>query len=225
MRDSLGYTVSGATVTFTAPASGASGTFAGGALTATVMSDANGLVTAPSFTANTVAGSYSVSASVSRDGTTASVNFALTNTAGAATSVAVARGNNQSATVGTAFGTPLSVTVTDNNANPVSGASVTFTAPASGAGARFPGSVATVTVTTDGTGTATAPALTANGTAGAYSITASVSGVAMPASFALTNSAGSAANVVASAAATNQSTAITTAFTTPLSVDRDRLFR
>ncbi len=46
-----GSPVAGASVTFTAPAAGASGTFAGGSTTAQVVTDANGLATAPSFTA------------------------------------------------------------------------------------------------------------------------------------------------------------------------------
>ena len=47
-------------VTFTAPGSGASGTFAGGATTASVSSGSNGVATAPTFTANGTTGSYSV---------------------------------------------------------------------------------------------------------------------------------------------------------------------
>jgi len=49
-------------VTFTAPSSGASGTFAGGCLTVTVITDANGVATAPQFTANGQAGYYIVTA-------------------------------------------------------------------------------------------------------------------------------------------------------------------
>src|SRR5205823_9824728 len=53
--------VGGVPVTFAAPGSGASGTFAGSQTsTTTVTSAANGLATAPVFTANDVAGSYSM---------------------------------------------------------------------------------------------------------------------------------------------------------------------
>ena len=69
--------MSGVTVTFTAPSSGASGTFAGGANTATTNS--SGVATSAVFTANSTAGSYTVSASVGGVSTPAS--FALTNTA------------------------------------------------------------------------------------------------------------------------------------------------
>jgi hypothetical protein len=70
----------GVPVTFTAPASGASGVFSTSAAnTAVVGADASGTVAAPPFTANTVAGSYTVIAS-SQYG---SVSFSLTNTAAA----------------------------------------------------------------------------------------------------------------------------------------------
>ncbi len=53
-----GHPVQGVSVTFTAPAGGASGTFAGGGEdSVTVVTDANGLATAPAFMANDTAGS------------------------------------------------------------------------------------------------------------------------------------------------------------------------
>ncbi len=64
-------------VTFTAPSSGASGTF-GGSATATVATNAAGLATAPAFTANGQAGSYTVTATAAGVGTSAI--FSLTNT-------------------------------------------------------------------------------------------------------------------------------------------------
>jgi len=76
-----GTPTKGVTVTFTAPSSGASGTFAGGVNTATT--DANGKATSPPFTANSTAGTYTVTASVSGASTPAS--FSLTNTAVATT--------------------------------------------------------------------------------------------------------------------------------------------
>jgi hypothetical protein len=69
--------VQGATVTFTAPASGPSGTFAGGVLTATAATNASGIATAPAFTANGTGGSYNVAATA---GALLPVNFSLTNT-------------------------------------------------------------------------------------------------------------------------------------------------
>jgi hypothetical protein len=65
-----------------------------------------------------------------------------------------------------------------------------FTAPAGGASATFGGSN-TVTVNTNASGIAATAIPAANSTAGSYNVTASVSGVATPASFSLTNSAAS----------------------------------
>src|SRR5258706_29500 len=76
VKDSGNNPVNGATVTFMAPASGASGAFAGGVNTATT--NAQGVATATTFTANgTAGGPYSVTASVSGAATPA--NFSLTN--------------------------------------------------------------------------------------------------------------------------------------------------
>lgn len=70
---------SGVNVTFTAPASDASGTFTGGTTTAVVMSDKDGYATAPTFTANGTTGNYIVTATV--PDANSSVNFNLTNVA------------------------------------------------------------------------------------------------------------------------------------------------
>ncbi len=75
VKDSLGNLVPGAVVTFTAPTSGASGSFTGGVLTA--ITNASGVATAPTFFANNTPGSYQVIATV--NGLTTS--FVLTNTA------------------------------------------------------------------------------------------------------------------------------------------------
>jgi hypothetical protein len=66
-------------VTFVAPTTGPSGTFAGGAKTVTVLTNSAGVATAPTFTANGTAGSYTVV--VSARGLTVTKRFALTNTA------------------------------------------------------------------------------------------------------------------------------------------------
>ena len=57
-----GTPLPGASITFTAPTTGPSGTFAG---SATVITNANGVATAPTYTANFQAGSYSVRAAAS----------------------------------------------------------------------------------------------------------------------------------------------------------------
>ena len=78
VRDSSGNPLPGTLVTFTAPASGASGTFAGGGQSAQATTGASGVATAPTFTANAIAGAFSV---IARAGT-ASGTFFLTNAPG-----------------------------------------------------------------------------------------------------------------------------------------------
>lgn len=104
-----GVNQSGIPVTFTAPGSGASGTFSS---SATVNTDGSGVATAPTFTANGIAGTYNVVAGIGTGLPTAS--FALTNTP-AATTTAVSSSVNPSsfnqsvtftATVTSAAGTP-----------------------------------------------------------------------------------------------------------------------
>jgi len=121
----------------------------------------------------------------------------------------------QSATVNTAFATPLSVTVRDGSGNPVSGAVVTFTITTAGAGGTFAGGATTVTATTNASGVATAPALTANGTTGTFTVTATTPSVATPAVFTLTNTS---ITLTANAGTTPQSAFTGTVFGTPLSV-------
>jgi hypothetical protein len=85
VTDSHGNPVSGVQVTFTAPALGASGTFAscsGGnphPYSCVVTTDASGLATASTFTANATAGAYSVTATATGVGTPAT--FSLINSA------------------------------------------------------------------------------------------------------------------------------------------------
>ena len=209
VKDPFNNPVNGATVTFTAPGSGASGTFAGGVTTATT--NASGVATAAAFTANTIAGAYTVGATVS--GVASPANFSLTNLAGAASSITATAGTPQSATVNTVFATQLQATVKDSFGNAVSGAIVTFNAPGSGASGAFAGGVNTAT--TNASGVATAAVFTANTTAGAYVVTASVSGVAGAANYSLTNLAGAASTITATAG-TPQSTTVNTAFATQL---------
>jgi len=96
-------------------------------------------------------------------------------------------GTPASATVSTSFSSSLQAKVTDGAANPLSGVSVTFTAPATGAGATFSGSNTFIT-TTNAFGIATTPVPLANGLPGSYIVTAVVTGLT-PANFSLTNTA------------------------------------
>jgi uncharacterized protein YbbK (DUF523 family) len=192
VKDANNNPVSGVTVTFTAPSTGASAAFSGSP-TATAVTNASGIATAPALTADSQAGSYTVTAAVAGVGTPAS--FSLTNLAGVPSSIVATAGTPQSATVSTAFTTALQAIVKDSGNNPVSGVTVTFTAPAVGASATFGGSP-TATAVTNASGIATAPALTANSQTGSYAVTAAAAGIGTPAGFALTNTAVPAINTM-----------------------------
>ena len=162
--------VANASVIFTAPLSGPSGTFAGGGATATVQTNASGVATSPVFAASTTAGNYVVVATVAGAATPAS--FSLTNSSAAPASVTVSSGSGQSAQVRSAFGNPLVVRVKDAYGNPTVNAAVTFSAPGSGASGTFAGGGLTSSVGTNPSGVAISPAFTANGIAGSYLVTA-----------------------------------------------------
>jgi uncharacterized repeat protein (TIGR01451 family) len=103
-----------------------------------------------------------------------------------ATMTANAGTTPQSATVSTAFTNALAVTIKDAGNNPVSGVSITFTAPGTGASGAFSISTATITVLTNSSGIASA-LITANSTAGAYTVTAASAGLTTV-NFSLANS-------------------------------------
>ena len=75
VTNNYGTGISGAAVTFTAPSSGASGTFSG---STTVVTNSSGIATAPAFTANSTPGAYVVTATTGG----LSASFNLTNSAG-----------------------------------------------------------------------------------------------------------------------------------------------
>ena|GEM_PF-780406 len=209
--DSGGHPVSSVTVTFTAPPSGPGGAFAG-SLSVSATTNASGVATSPTFAANSSAGSYNVAATVA--GVATPANFSLTNIPGPAASIAATGGGGQNANVNTNFANPLAATVLDSGGNPVSGVTVTFTAPSSGASGTFAGST-TANVSTNGSGVATSPTVIANSIAGLYSVAASVGGVVAPATFSLTNTSGAPASITATSGA-SQSATINTNFANPL---------
>ena len=214
-----GAPVAGAAVTFTAPVGGASAVFStSNTNSVTVTTNSQGVATV-GLTANDTAGTYSVSATTTAGGVVASPSWSLTNTsAGVASAVTVYSGSPQSAPVGTQFGAPLVAEVTDANGNAVGGATVTFSiSPQGGAGASFATGGDNANETTNSSGLATSPPLTANDTAGSFTVSAAVSGVSAPASFALTNTAGG-ANTITAGLGANQSTPVGSAFPIPLSV-------
>jgi hypothetical protein len=193
--DGNGNPVPGVPFTFAAPSSGPSATFAGSSLTATVITNAQGVAVSPTFTANGTLGLFHLNLSAFGLG---AINFGETNIVGDPAAITVAGGSPQSATVNTAFATALSVLVSDSGNNPVPATMVTFTAPGSGASGAFPGAALAATVATNASGIATAPAFIANSSVGIYNVTASA-GAATPAKLSLTNTSGSAAAIAVSA--------------------------
>ncbi|MEZ5401569.1 MAG: BACON domain-containing carbohydrate-binding protein [Bryobacteraceae bacterium] len=126
---------------------------------------------------------------IAQDGRFASTIPVTLNVSGQGPTIAeVVSGSPQSAAINTTFASPLMVRVKDGGGNVYSGVNVTFTAPASGARGTFPGGVNTATVATNASGIATSPAITANGIAGGYTVTAAALGTSV-ANFSLTNTA------------------------------------
>jgi protocatechuate 3,4-dioxygenase beta subunit len=181
--------LAGVNIDFVAPGSGASGVFSStGTGTAVVGTDAQGVASAPMFTANFTAGSYHVDAE-SDYGT---VELSLTNTAsGVPAAIASAGGDGQQATVNSEYAQPLQARVTDASGAPVQGAAVTFSVVpgTTGAGASFLGGQGPAV--TGSNGVATSPALLANGNPGRFTVVASAGGVTAVAVYSLDNHAAS----------------------------------
>jgi hypothetical protein len=110
--------------------------------------------------------------------------------AAAASALEIQQGDGQTAIVATSYADALEAIVVDAYGNPVAGVPVIFTVQAkNGAGGSFAGA-SSVTVDTDADGLATAPTLTANGTAGSFTIGVSAgSAGGLSDSFGLTNTA------------------------------------
>ncbi len=102
------------------------------------------------------------------------------------TTTAVA-GTPQSAAVKTMFAAQLQAKITETSL-PVSGITVMFNAPVTGAAGSFASDSSTATAVTGSGGIAAAPAFTANDTTGSYTVTAAIGGPFANAAFALTNS-------------------------------------
>jgi hypothetical protein len=202
--------VGGSSITFTAPTSGASGTFANSTATTIGTTNASGVATATAFTANVTSGSYFVTAT---SGGLTGDQFTETNVAGAASQIVPTGGANQNASVGTAFTSPLAATIEDSHGNPVltANTSVTFTAPASGASGTFANGTITTAALTNAAGVATSSTFTANATTGSFVVTPS-STTLTPTTFLETNVTAAAKVVVTGGI--GQSTTVGTAFGT-----------
>ena len=187
VRDPNNALVEGQAVTL-AVTNGDMGT--GGLSATSVVSGPNGVAQASltSTRAETITVSAYLGSSVANPLIgTVSVDFE----AGSASQIAVNAGDNQTATVGTTVTTAPSVLVTDANANPVQGVSVTF-AVASGGGSVSP----TAAVTTGANGVASVSSWTLGLGAGENTLTATSSGLAgSPVTFTATGTAGAAAQI------------------------------
>ncbi|MBK9926593.1 MAG: M4 family metallopeptidase [Anaerolineales bacterium] len=107
---------------------------------------------------------------------------------GPAISLGVLSGSNQHTAPSLPFRQPFTVFLVDAGGNPVPGAAVTFTAPASGPSGTFADTQNNTTiVTTNENGIATSSPFTANSQMGSYNVTVSVSSVAGAVNFSLTN--------------------------------------
>ena len=188
--------LAGVAVSFTAPATGPSGTFsASGSNAVLVGTDASGTARASLLTANMLPGGYLVTASSSFG----SVTFSLVNTASGVPAVIDALSpSSESAAVATPYPVPLQVRVLDANGNPVQGIAVTFTlgtgaaggSGAAAAGASFDGGGPEATELTTSDGVATSPRFVAGTEAGTFVGTATAAGLGEPATFALRNLSG-----------------------------------
>lgn len=163
VRASDGLPVSGAAVSFTAPAGGT-------ASPATATSDASGRVST-SLTLGRTVGAQTFTATSG----TLSVGIPATATAGAAAAIAVVSGSVQSDTLRKTLAAPLVVRVTDQFGNPVAGATVAWARTGTGS----LGAASSVTGP-DGT---TSVSYTLGTVVGSETITASTAGVATPATF------------------------------------------
>jgi len=181
VTDSSGNPVSGLPVTFSYPSTGASASLSSTSAT----TDASGIASITA-TANSVLGTYTVTATLGP----LSATFSLTNALGAAAALTLS-GTPQSTRAGTVFQQPLQAIVKDAGGSALSGVTVTFSAPASGASATL----SALSAVTDSSGIAKVTA-TANSTVGSYVVTATAG--AASGSFSLNNQGPSTATLTVS---------------------------
>jgi adhesin/invasin len=195
VTDQSGNPVSGVLVTFAVTAGG------GGVTGASQPTNSSGIATVGGWTLGTTAGANALTASAT--GLTGSpVTFNATGSAGAATTISASSATTLNATAGTAVSPAPSVLVTDG-VNPVAGVMVTFAV--TGGGGSITGSA---DVPTGPDGIATVGGWTLGTTAGANTLTASVTGLTgSPVTFDATGSVGAATTISANSSTTLSATA------------------
>ena len=137
------------------------------------------------------------------------VSETFTRIALAATTLEVVSGDNQSGQVGNALANPLTVQVNDQNGDAFAGATVTF--------ATTGGTLSTASATTGANGQAST-SLTLPNTAGEYTVTASVSGLADVTFTATASAVPLVATTLEIVSGDNQSATVSTALPNPLVV-------
>ena len=205
--DAAGNPVSNVTVTFTA----SSGSTVVGASKVT---NSNGLATPDSWQVGASLGNYTLTASVG----TASTVFTATARAGAATSLSIFAGNNQTASVGRTLPIDPAVRITDALGNPIAGQEVVFEVTSGG------GSALVRRPVTDANGVATVGAWTLGETPGANTLRATATGLSLagnPATFSATATAGAPASMSASGGTSLSGTAGSLVAVAPSVVVRD----
>lgn len=178
VTDASGNPVVGAVVAFRAPPAGPSC----GMSPVSGVTDANGIACIGPCRANSIAGSYSVVATVA--GVVSTANFFLTNLPDVPASIVAIAGSGQSTPVNTRFPIRFRALVRDQFGNPVPYVAVTFTSSSSCG--RFEGGDTVAVVTTDSIGRAEAPPFIAGGIPGVCVVRANVFGVFVPALFSVT---------------------------------------
>jgi adhesin/invasin len=178
VTDAGGNPVAGVGVTFAVASGGGSVT---GANRTTNMA---GIATVGSWTLGTLVGTNTLTAtSAGLNGSP--VTFTASGTVGAAATIAINTGNDQSSVVGTAVPVDPSVKVTDAGGNPVAGVSVTFAIASGG------GSLTGANQTTNAAGIATVGSWTLGSVAGSNTLSAASSGLSgSPVVFAATGTVG-----------------------------------
>ncbi len=186
VSDQFGAPFPGATVTFSAPESGASGVFAATSGNHRhAVTGLDGVAVASDFSANDQAGKFQVTATVA--GVNEPAVFELENYLQTPASIQITAGDLQAAGLGKPFAHAMQVRVFDQRKRPLPGTEVTFTATDAGPGGAFAGGSLTAAALADQDGYATAPAFTAGQDQGSYTVMASVAGTSLQASFTLTN--------------------------------------
>ncbi len=139
---------------------------------------------AATLTTSFAAGSHAVTASYGGDGsTTGAASNTVSFTVADPANITAYSGTPQTVNANSQFA-PLQVIVKTAGGTALSGVTVTFTAPSSGASGTF---VSSPSVVTNNQGIAIAPTFTANSLAGSFVVTASANGGSISTTFSLTN--------------------------------------